>query len=70
MRLSVPILLREAEEPAPHLLVPPLTSGGTGRAVCVVWTGGRPEARSGPTPDKHEPPDLSANFRARVLLIF
>lgn len=45
----------------------PLTSGGTRSAVCVVWTGGRPEARPGRTPDKYERPDLSANFRADVL---
>lgn len=45
-----------------------LTSGGTRSAVGAVWTGGRPEARPGPTPDKHERPDLSANFRAFVFL--
>lgn len=47
-----------------------LTSGGTKSAVCVVWTGGRPEARPGRTPDKYERPDLSANFRADVLCFF
>lgn len=44
-----------------------LTSGGTRSAVCVVWTGGRPEARPGRTPDQYERPDLSANLPADVL---
>lgn len=69
MRLSEPIWCCEAERSQSHIswFLLSLTSGGTRSAVCVVWTGGRPEARPGRTPDQYERPDLSANFPADVL---